>query len=484
MNETNKKVRAGVLWNLLAISLSKGASTFFMLALAAYLDPDSFGLIAMATVAFELASIFVESGLGRALIRKKGVSQSDLSTAFITNLAFSIIAFCLVYIAAPYLADFYGKTELKIVIQVMAVSILINATKVVQIAVITRKLDFKTQMYANVISVVLSGFLSIAMAIAGLGVWSLVAQMLCQSLVSSMVLWVKSDWKPSFHFDKKSFLELFGFSKNLMAEGFLDVIYRNSYFMVLGRFYSAEAAGLYFLSKKISDLVSKQLTMAGVKASFPAMAKIQDNNAELKDHYRKIVQWTLYFIAPTMLVMASISDMFFLTFMGEEWLEAAPIVQVLCGVGLLFPMHAINVNLLSVKGRSDLILKLGLMKKFVNFSLLIASVKYGVFAVVLSQLIGSALSLIPNIYYSNKMIGYSFRMQLRDAASPILCSFIAAATAYMISRSFVFEPEVGLFFSAMGAFMLYVVLSYFFKVPASLSIVNLVRDRVLRSSNS
>ncbi|NWO01558.1 MAG: lipopolysaccharide biosynthesis protein [Idiomarinaceae bacterium] len=422
----NQKIGIGVLWNLANLFFSRGATTLFILLLAKFLAPEAFGLVAMATVVFELANAFVQSGLGQALIRSKSVSEKDLSTVFFTNLGLSFIAYSILFFSAPYVASFYKQPELTTLVQVMGLVVFINATKVVQLAVLNRAMNFKAQMKANTTASIASGVLAIVSAYYGLGVWSLVIMMLSQSLIASALFWFASSWRPSLIFSFESFQRLFGFGKNLLAEGMFEVAFQNSYVLVIGRFFSAEVTGLYFFAKKISNLISQQLSGAVQQATFPALSTLQDDNEKLRYKYRQIMQLMMFLIAPVMALLGGLAEPLFGLLFSDKWQEAVPYVQLLCIVGILYPMHALNINLLNVKGRSDLVFKLGLIKKAVNLTLLFLAIPYGVLAIAASQVIGSILALVPNTYFSSKLIGYSLAFQLSDAGKPILSGLLAS----------------------------------------------------------
>jgi O-antigen/teichoic acid export membrane protein len=405
--------------------MTRGASTLFMLFLARLLAPELFGLVAMAAVVFELANVFINSGLGAALIRSKTVSEVDLNTVFYTNLLLSGLAYAALYAGSPYIASFYSQPELTALIQVMGLVVFINAAKVVQTAVLSRKMDFKSQMKANILSVLVSGLLAVMAALYGLGVWSLAVQMLSASLASALVLWLVSQWRPALEFSGESFARLFHFGRNLLAEGLLSVLYQNSYVLVIGRLFSAEITGLYFLATKVSNLVSQQLTGAVQQATFPALSTLQDDNCALRHKYRQIMQMMMFLIVPMMALLAGLASPLFALLFDERWAGAVPYLQLLCVVGALYPVHALNVNLLNVKGRSDLVLKVGLVKKAVNLTLLFLAIPFGVFGIVVSQVIGSFLALIPNSYFSARLVGYSFCDQIKDIVKPLFAGLVA-----------------------------------------------------------
>ncbi len=431
MQAMNRKIGVGVLWNLASLFLTRGASTIFMLFLARLLAPEAFGLVAMATVVFELANAFINSGLGAALIRSKTVSDADLNTVFYTNLLLSLVAYAALFVGAPYIAAFYSQPELTPLIQVMGLVVFINAAKVVQTAILSRKMDFKTQMKASTLSVVISGCLAVAAAWSGWGVWSLVVQMLSSALVSASFIWFVSEWRPALQFRVESFVRLFHFGKNLLAEGLLQILFENSYVLVIGRFFSAEATGLYFLAKKLSNLVSQQLTGAVQQATFPALSTLQDDNGMLLYKYRQVMQVMTFLIAPVMGLLAGLASVVFELMFDARWAGAVPYLQLLCIVGALYPLNALNINLLNVKGRSDLVLKVGLIKKIVSLTLLFLAIPYGVLGIVVSQVLGAFFALVLNTSFSAKLVGYSLYDQVVDSIKPLFSGLVCGFATWL-----------------------------------------------------
>ncbi len=477
----NRKIGVGVLWNLASLFLTRGASTIFMLFLARMLAPEAFGLVAMAAVVFELANAFINSGLGAALIRSKEVSDADLNTVFYTNLGLSLAAYAAIYAGAPYIAAFYSQPELTALVQVMGLVVFINAAKIVQSAVLSRKMDFKTQMKANTLATVVSGILAVTAAYQGWGVWSLVVQLLSQAVVSSAILWMGGNWRPAWQFSTESFSRLFAFGRNLLAEGLLSVAYQNSYVLVIGRFFSAELTGLYFFAKKISNLISQQLTGAIQQATFPALSTLQDDNATLKYKYRQIMQLMMFLIAPIMMLLAALAPLLISLAFDEKWQGAVPYLQLLCVVGMIFPLHALNMNLLNVKGRPDLIFKVGLVKKAVNLTMLFLAIPYGVLGIVVSQVIATFLALIPNTYFSARLVDYSTVEQVKDVIKPIGAAMLAGAGAWWSAHAIPAHPMIVLMLSGIAGVGIYILTSFVIRAEGALMLWGKVSGRLQRA---
>lgn len=472
MNSINRKIGIGVFWNLSSLLVTRGASTIFTLFLARLLVPEAFGLIAMATIVFELANAFVSSGLGTALIRSKTVSNIDLNTVFFTNITLSTITYTLLFFSSSHIAEFYNQSELSLLIQLTGLVVFVNATKVVQSALFSREMNFKSLMKSNIFSTVISGCLAVAAAGYGLGVWSLVIQMLSSSLISAFVLWFISTWRPKFEFSKESLVRLFGFSKSLLVEGILDVVFRNSYILVIGRFFGAEATGLYFFAKNISDLISQQLTNAIQQATFPALATMQDDNKALREKYRQVVQVVIFIVAPIMALLCGLAPILMDLAFKESWSASIPYLQLMCVIGALYPLHAINVNLLLVKGKSGLLLKIGLVKRAVSISILLLSIPYGVTGVIVGQIISSFFALIPNTYFTAKLVNYSLFAQAKDVAKPYGSAVITGFISWLFIQQAESHSILWLIGGGLVGIVTYLILNYFTRTEVMILLIN------------
>ena len=443
MRNMNRKIGIGVAWNLASLLLSRGSSTIFTLFLARLLAPEAFGLIAMIMIVMELAQHLVQSGLGEALIRSKVVSEADFSTIFHANLGLSAVAYASLFMAAPSLAVFYSQSELTDLLRVMGLVVFLNALKVVPTAMLSRQMNFRSQMVANTSGVLVSGVLAVVVAWQGGGVWSLVVQSMANAGVSAFLIWYMASWLPKLMFSRESFRRLFGFGVNLLAIGAIRILVQNSQVIAIGRLFSAEVTGLYFFARKISQLISQQLSDAVQKATLPAMATLQDESVALRYKYRQIIQLMMFIIAPAMALLAALADPLFNAFLGEKWAGAISYLQLLCIVATLYPLHSMNINVLNVKGRSDLVLKIGLLKNAMSLGLLFATIPFGVFWIVVGQVVNSFISLIPNAYFTSRLINYGFRQQILDVVKPVLAAGVAGLSAYCVMET-LDSPFVGL----------------------------------------
>lgn len=425
-------IRSALIWNLGGSALTRGSNLLFTFALARFISPEAFGSIAMIAICFAVGNALVESGLIHAIIRSREVTEADLSTVFYTNLVLGVTAYGGIYAVAPWIEAFYGQDGLTELLRVASLLVVINAPTCVQTALYSREMNFGPIVRANSLGALAAGSVAVTMAVYGFGVWSLVCQLLLGAFISGVLLWSRSDWRPGTQVDKGSFSRLFGFGYKLLIERILRIVYQNSYFVIIGKVFAPHLTGLFYFAARVNELLAHEVSAIIRKTTLPAMANFQDDDARLRRSYRRIVQTTLFVMAPLMMMIAVYSRPIVELSAGESWIEAAPFLSVLSLVGLLYPFHAINLNLLTVKGRSDLILSIGVVKKLVGFFLLLCALPFGVLIVACSQLVASILAVIPNTHYSKKLIDYGMREQSRDALLPLVFAAIAVGTSWVV----------------------------------------------------
>lgn len=442
MNGIGAKIGDGAAWNLVNLFLSRGASIVFTLLLTKLLAPDAFGIIAMMMVFFELANMVVNSGFQQALIRDSSVSEIDLSTAFISNIAFSALAYLGLFLLAPVAASFYEQPVLINLIRVAGIVLFINSLIIVQDTLLRRQMCFRAIMNATVTGTLISGVLALFVAYLGFGVWSLVVQMVTVRLFTGVMIWLQGAWRPTCEFSTASFRRMFRFGYKLLLEGCLEVLYRNSFFMVIGKLFSAELVGLYFLASRINDLIAPQISGAVSQASFPALSTLQDRPDDLREMYRRIIRITMFVVAPLVAGMAVLAPLMFEVLLDPRWRQSAIFLQLFNLMGLFYPLHLMNNNILNVKGRSDLVLWIGVIKKSANVVVLILSIPYGIYGILIGQIIMSMVALIPNTFYAAKLIGYGLSTQLSDIIRSMAAALISSLLVMVFISTIPGKPVV------------------------------------------
>lgn len=427
-----KKIKSGFIWSALDSLGTQAVSLVISLTLANILGPSVFGLVAMLTIFMAIANVFVNSGFNSALIRKTDRNEDDFSTTFYFSLAVSIGCYFLLFVGAPYIAQFYQQPELTLLMRVIALTIIINTFAAIPRVKLTVNLDFKTQAKCSLIALAVSGTFSLALAYFDYGVWALVAQQLTLSFVSVLMLNLLTPWWPKHKFSNKSFKELFGFGSKLLLSGLLDTIYNNVYDLIIGKQFSAVQLGLFNQANRLSSLPAITLTGIIQKVTYPMLSAMQHDTKKLDAAYLLTLQFAAFIIFPVMFGLCIIAKPLIDILLGPQWQGSAEFVSIITMALVLYPIHAINLNMLQVKGRSDLFLKLEVFKKAIVTVILIITVPMGIKAMCIGMVISSYLALFINTYYTGKLSSLTAYKQL-SALLPIgLITALSAVAGYMV----------------------------------------------------
>lgn len=420
------KTTTGILWNFGQQLAVRGISIIITLLLARFLVPEDFGLIAMMSIFLALGNSLMQSGFREALIRLEKVTQEDYATAFYANLLLGLISYCSLFIAAPFIATFYENPRLVELIRVASLAVIITSFQVVQIASLSRKLNFRAQLKANLPAGVISGIVAVYLAYIGCGVWALVGQTLLSALIYTVLLWKVEGWRPTLQFSWSSIKEMYGFGYKLFLSGILDIIFQNLYVLVIAKIFSAYTAGLYFFANKMKELIIQQLVSSIQSVTYPALASLQNDDLRLKQGYKKIVILMTMILFPGALFTAVLAEPIFQLILPEKWFPAVSFFQLLCIASLMMPLHSINLNILKVKGRSDLFLYLEIIKKSINGLVLFGTYKYGIHIIIFGQIATSFVNYIPNSYFSSKMLGYGIKEQITDFLPLLIITLVVS----------------------------------------------------------
>ena len=430
MSESLKsKTVKGVGWSFVDNIASAGVSFLVGLVLANLLTPEEYGILAIIMIFIAVSNSIIDSGFSSALIRKTDCKPIDYNTTFYFNLGVSIILYSILYIAAPYIAEFFHEPVLIEVTRVISWILIINALAIIPRTLFVKTIDFKTQTKVSLISSVLSGVIGIGMALYGMGVWSLVGQQLSRQLSNTLLLWIYCSWKPAWEFSTQSFKDLFGFGSKLMLSGLLNTIWNEIYYIVIGKFYSSAQLGQYTRAGQFSTIFSSNLTTVIQRVSFPVLSTIQDNPIRLREGYRRIIKISMLVTFSCMLGLAAVAKPMILILIGEKWTPAITYLQIICLSSMLYPLHAINLNILQVKGRSDIFLKLEIIKKMIGVGPILLGIFYGIEPMLWGGVVTSIISYYLNSYYSAQMIQYSTWNQIKDIFPTF---FIAAIVAIIM----------------------------------------------------
>jgi len=451
-----QKTITGLAWSFVDQFANRGISFIVGIILARILSPREFGLVGMITVFIAVSNSFISSGFGSALIRKKNCTQTDYSTVFFFNLSAGILLFVALFLSASAISDFFNEPQLKPIVQVLGLVLIIESLTIIQRTILTKRIDFKLQARISIIASLGSGIIGIAMAFKGFGVWSLVAQQLSRQAVNSALLWLWNRWKPTVIFSKQSFKELFGFGSKLLLSGLIDTIYRNVYYLVIGKYFSALDLGYYTRADQFKALPSQNLNAVIGRVSYPVLSSIKDDIPRLKANYQKLIRSTMFITFVLMLGMAAVARPMILALIGEKWEPSIVYLQMLCFVGMFYPLQALNLNILMVQGRSDLFLRLEVIKKVLAIPVIIIGVYLGIKAMILGLMVLTLLAYYINSYWSGKLINYSIINQVRDILPAFGLAAVTAVVTFLIGLVLPFSPLWTLAFQvAVGAIFVF-----------------------------
>lgn len=425
------KTVKGVGWS--AIDNVAGYAVTFVVGiiLARLLSPEDYGLLGLIGIFTAICGSFINAGFGSALIRKKDVTEDDYNTVFIYNLVMSIVLYGLMFLCAPLIANFFERQELIALTRVSSLGMVIGSLATVQRTRLTKRIDFKTQTKITIIAAIVRGVVGITTAFIGWGVWALVAQELTATTLSTILLWYFNRWTPNLHFSTKSFRELFGYGSKMLASNIIDTVWKEIYQVVIGKCYAPATLGLYTRATMFSSIFSSNITSIVMRVSFPVLSEIQDDKVRLKDGYQRIIRTTMLTTFCCMLLLAAIAKPMILVLIGEKWTQAAYFLQIVCFSSMFYPLHAINLNMLQVQGRSDLFLKLEIIKKIIAVGPLLMGIFISIYWMLIGSVFTSFICYYLNAYYSGPFLNYSIREQIRDILPGFIIALVSSLFAYL-----------------------------------------------------
>jgi O-antigen/teichoic acid export membrane protein len=433
MNESLKNTTIkGLVWSLFESLGSQGIRFIIGIVLARLLVPEMFGLLAMLMIFITLGEIFVDSGFGTALIQKQTITELDICSVFYFNIFVGFIAASLLFFAAPLIASFYEQPLLTLMARVLSLIFIINSVGMIQINLLVKKVDFKSQAKLTTIANLVSGLLGIALAIMGLGVWSLVIQQISASVIRNFFYWFYSDWRPSFLFSIKSLQQMLKFGLSILATGILNRTTESIYYMVIGKLFTASDLGIFSRAQQLQGFFSGTLATLVGRVTFPVFSKLQNDPDTLKQGVKKTLTMTAFLICPIMIGVAAVATPLVLVLLTEKWAATIPYLQLLCVVGMLFPMEWIRQQAIQSVGRPDLSLKVEIVKKLILFISIAIMWYWGIFGIIAGMIFASVISLFLNIKYMAIFTQYSVREQLSDMLPYFIISVVMGGIVFSL----------------------------------------------------
>lgn len=457
------KVFSGLFWKFAERIGAQGVSLVVSIILARILSPSDYGTIALITIFITISNVFIESGMGTALIQKKDADQLDFSSVFYFNIIISIIMYIILFCCAPLISKFYNNELLISIVRILGITLIISGVKSIQNAYISKKMIFKKFFISTLVGTIISAVVGIIMAYAGFGVWALVTQQLLNNFIDTIMLWFTTKWKPSLEFSIERVRVLFSFGWKMLCSGLIDSIYNELYGLTIGKFFKSESLAYYNRANQFPKLIVINIDGSIQSVMLPTLSAEQENKVKVKNIMRKSIKTSAFIIFPLLFGLAAVSKSLVKIILTDKWLPCVPLLQMLCFSYALWPVHTVNLQAISAMGRSDIFLRLEIIKKIIGIVALIISIPFGITAMVSMKIVTSIISSMLNAYPNKKLLNYSYIEQIKDILPMIIISSIMAILVNYIGI-IDFNIYVKMIVQIFSGMVIYVCLAKVFKI--------------------
>lgn len=468
-----------MLWSATDKFATTGISFVFNLLIARILMPSDYGVVAMLGIFMAICQCFIDSGFASALIRKNDRTEADFNTVFYFNLGVSIIAYSLLFLSAPLIAKFYDQPLLVKVTRLVGLNLIIGAISGIQNTKLSIDLNFKSRAIISLVSIIFTGTIGLVLAMKGFGVMALVFQGLASSSFRTVLLCAIVRWRPRLMFSVKSFKEMFSFGSRLLASALLDTVYNNIYTLVIGKVFSPAKLGNYSRAEGLAAFPSSGITGVLQSVTYPVLSTIQNEEDRLRSSYKKFLNLSAFVVFPLMIGFAAVADPFIRLCLTDKWEEAIPMMQILCFALMWYPIHAVNLNILQVKGRSDYFLRLEIIKKCLGVAMLCVTIPLGLTAMCLGRIFTSVLCLPINTYYTKKLIDYGFIAQMKNMMHIIILSIVMGAVVLGLVHILP-NAYLRLGIGIPAGMLIYMAGAILFKFPEWTDLWGIVKEKISR----
>jgi teichuronic acid exporter len=472
---TKSKVVSSLFWKLMERGGTQGIQFIVQIVLARLLLPKDYGIIALVIIFTSIANVFVQSGLNTALIQKKDADEADFSSVFYLSIFIACLIYIVLFLAAPFIAAFYKIPEITPVFRVLSITLFFGAFNSIQNAVIARNLQFKKLFFSSTGAILVSGIVGIYMAYMGYGVWALVGQQISNQLLVTLILWFTVNWRPQLLFSLVRVKRLFSFGWKLLVSAMIDTVYRDLRSLIIGKMYNPAMLGFFNRGQQFPSLIVSNINGSIQSVMLPVLASQQDNRPRVKDMMRRAIVTSSFIIFPMMVGLAVTAEPLVKLLLTDKWLPAVPFLQIFCASYALWPIHTANLQAINALGRSDIFLKLEIIKKIIGLSILAVTVFYGVYAIALGQVLSGIVSTFINAYPNKKLLDYSYIEQWKDIMPSLLLSLVMGAVVY--SFKWLGLPVlVTLIVQICTGVILYVGMAWMFKLECFSYLLNTLKD--------
>ncbi|NLD46825.1 MAG: lipopolysaccharide biosynthesis protein [Clostridiaceae bacterium] len=478
MTSLKQKTVSGLTWSFSGDIIDKAIVFVVGIILARLLSPREYGLVGMVTIFIVLTQPFINSGFSQALIRKQDCTETDFSTVFYFNLVIGVLLYFILFFTAPFISAFFKEPQLTKITRVIGLIIVIDAATLIQTTILTKEINFKRQTQITISSTLISGVLGISLAYNGYGVWSLVFKTIAFHGFKSALLWYQNRWKPILKFSWTSFKQMFGFGSNLLISAILDKVYYNIYNLVIAKFFSARDLGLYSRADMFKNMIAVNISEVAGRVSFPVLAKLQNESDSLSVNYKKILTSIMFITSILLISIAASAEPLILTLIGEKWIDSIAYLQLLCFVGIFYPLHVMTRTLLFVYGKSRMFLKLQIVTKMLSVPAIILGIIYGIKIMIIAMIAASAIEYLIKAFYSGRIVGYPVGRQLKDLMPGFIIAIFIGSCLFFLDFFLHAKPIIILIIQICLGIILTIFLSKFFRIPEFKFIVDIIDEKI------
>ena len=471
-----KKTISGLFWSFFDNFFYLLIQFVIGIILAKILSPKEFGLIGLITVFLAISQTFIDSGFSNSLIRKLECTDVDYSTIFYFNIITSLLFYFILYFSSNIISDYFKEPILSSIIKTIGLGIIIKSLSSVHTTILISKIDFKLQTKISIVSSLISGIVGIILAYKGFGVWSLVIKLLVGNSISTILLWLTTKWTPKFIFSLQLLSEHFNFGYKLLFSSLTSTLYENIYYLIIGKYFNASQLGYYTRAEQFSNIASTNLTAVVQKVSYPVFSKLQNEPVMLKNGYKRLIKSTMFISFIVMLGIVGISNSLILFLLGTKWEQSIIYLKLICISSMFYPLHALNLNILIFRNRTDLYLKIEIIKKIISIPVIILAIYYGINAMLIGFVFLTIIGFYLNSYWSIKLIGYSAGEQILDIMPSFILALVVGVVIYFIDFFTEFSSLLTLFIQSVIGFFLIIIFSTYFKIEGYFEIKNLLTE--------
>ena len=477
-NELKNKAIKGVIWSFIEQFSGQIIQFVISIILARILLPSDYGLIGMLAFFMAISQVFIDGGFGSALIQKKNRNENDLSTVFYINIGMSLACYIILFLCAPLISDFYSQPQLVPIIRIYSLTLVIGSISGINNTLLVINVDFKTKSKVSILSSVISGIIGIGFAYLGYGVWALIIQAISSSIISVILNFYFVRWYPKLIFSKVSFKALFSYGSKLLISSIIASAYTNIYSLVIGKQFSPAILGYYSRAQGFTTLVSNNINSIISRVSFPILSNIQDDDTILKNVYYKYIQMSSFVIFPCVLLLCGIAKPLVLILLTDKWTPVISLLHIICFSYLWNGIIDINLNLLKVKGRTDLVLRLEIIKKVIAVSILVISILFdNIYAICLGSVIYGFIALYLNTIYTKKLLNFSFLQQCK-LFIPYLCIALTIMAISLWISNTVSNPYISIVTSLIICPVLYLFINKIFGLYAYSEFTGMIKPNI------